>query len=169
MPRFYKHFSLGKACVVLFLLLLAAAQGLYVFKSHIVQQHPKVHDYLAPACLWLNHVSIPCQLEPARNIKQLSIEDTALTQSKIRGDVIKLSGTLINTAQTSQAFPLLELNLTNAQDIVVLRRYLTPLEYTSNPNQGIPALSEHPFTVGLIVEDLLDGIAINGYRVKIVY
>jgi hypothetical protein len=161
---FPKNISFGKLLIALLLVLLALGQGIYATRSTLAQQYPQIKPHLAKACDWLK-----CEIALAHDVKQLSIEDTALTQSKIRTDVIKLSGTLINHAQTSQAFPLLELNLTNEQDIVVLRRYLTPLEYTSNPNQGIPALSEHPFTVGLIVEDLLDGIAINGYRVKIVY
>ena len=162
--HFPKKFSFGNVLIALLLVVLALAQGIYATRNTIAQQHPATQPYLAKACHWLK-----CEMALAHDLKQLSIEDTALTQSKIRTDVIKLSGTLINNAQTSQAFPLLELNLTNAQDIVVLRRYLTPLEYASNPSQGIPALSEQPFEIGLIVQDLIDGIAINGYRVKIVY
>ena len=157
--HFPKKISFGNVLIALLLVVLALAQGIYATRNTIAQQHPATHPYLAKACNWLK-----CEIALAHDVKQLSIEDTALTQSKIRTDVIKLSGTITNHAAYTQAYPELELSLTDANDIVILRRYLKPSEYAAQPAVGIAANSDVGFTVGL----LLDGIEVTGYHVKMI-
>jgi hypothetical protein len=157
--HFPKKISFGNALIALLLVALALAQGIYATRNTIAQQHPATQPYLAKACHWLK-----CEMALAHDVKQLSIEDTALTQSKIRTDVIKLSGTITNHAAYAQAYPELELSLTDANDIVILRRYLKASEYVAQPEVGITANSDFGFTVGLI----LDGIEVTGYQVKMI-
>jgi hypothetical protein len=157
--HFPKNTSFGKLLIVLLLVLLALAQGIYATRSTLTQEYPQTRPHLAKACQWLK-----CEIALAHDVKQLSIEDTALTQSKIRTDVIKLSGTLTNHAAYAQAYPDLELSLTDANDIVVLRRYLKASEYTENPSKGIAANTDVSFNVGL----LLDGVEVTGYHIKMV-
>ena len=157
--HFPKKISFGNVLIALLLLVLALAQGIYATRNTIAQQHPASQPYLAKACHWLK-----CEMALAHDVKQLSIEDTALTQSKIRTDVIKLSGTITNHAAYAQAYPDLELSLTDANDIVILRRYLKPSEYVTHAAVGIAANSDVGFTVGL----LLDGIEVTGYHVKMI-
>jgi hypothetical protein len=156
---FPKNISFGKLLIALLLVLLALAQGIYATRSTLAQQYPQIKPHLAKACDWLK-----CEIALAHDVKQLSIEDTALTQSKIRTDVIKLSGTITNHAAYAQAYPELELSLTDANDIVILRRYLKASEYVAQPEAGITANSDFGFTVGLI----LDGIEVTGYHVKMI-
>ena len=157
--HFPKKISLGNVLIALVLVVLALAQGIYASRNTIAQQHPATQPYLAKACHWLK-----CEIALAHDVKQLSIEDTALTQSKIRTDVIKLSGTITNHAPYAQAYPELELSLTDANDIVILRRYLKASEYATQPAAGITANNDVEFTVGL----LLDGIEVTGYHVKMI-
>lgn len=157
--HFPKKISFGNVLIALLLVVLALAQGIYAARNTIAQQHLATQPYLAKACHWLK-----CEIALAHDVKQLSIEDTALTQSKIRTDVIKLSGTITNHAAYIQAYPDLELSLTDANDIVILRRYLKPSEYVAQPAVGIAANSDVGFTVGL----LLDGIEVTGYHVKMI-
>ena len=157
--HFPKKISFGNVLIALLLVVLALAQGIYATRNTIAQQHPATQPYLAKACHWLK-----CEIALAHDVKQLSIEDTALTQSKIRTDVIKLSGTITNHAAYIQAYPELELSLTDANDIVILRRYLKPSEYVTQPAVGIAGNSDVGFTVGL----LLDGIEVTGYHVKMI-
>jgi hypothetical protein len=156
---FPKKISFGKLLIALLLVLLALGQGIYATRSTLAQQYPQIKPHLAKACDWLK-----CEIALAHDVKQLSIEDTALTQSKIRTDVIKLSGTITNHAAYAQAYPELELSLTDANDIVILRRYLKASEYVAQPEAGITANSDFGFTVGLI----LDGIEVTGYHVKMI-
>jgi len=156
---FPKNISFGKLLIALLLVLLALGQGIYATRSTLAQQYPQIKPHLAKACDWLK-----CEIALAHDVKQLSIEDTALTQSKIRTDVIKLSGTITNHGAYAQAYPELELSLTDANDIVILRRYLKPSEYVAQPEAGITANSDVGFTVGL----LLDGIEVTGYHVKMI-
>ena len=157
--HFPKKISFGNVLIALLLVVLALAQGIYATRNTIAQQHPATQPYLAKACHWLK-----CEIALAHDVKQLSIEDTALTQSKIRTDVIKLSGTITNHAPYAQAYPELELSLTDANDILILRRYLKPSVYVAQPAAGIAANSDVGFTVGL----LLDGIEVTGYHVKMI-
>lgn len=157
--HFPKKISFGNVLIALLLVVLALAQGIYASRNTIAQQHPATQPYLAKACHWLK-----CEMALAHDVKQLSIEDTALTQSKIRTDVIKLSGTITNHSAYAQAYPELELSLSDANDIVILRRYLKPTEYVTQPAVGIAANSDVGFTVGL----LLDGIEVTGYHVKMI-
>ena len=157
--HFPKKISFGKVLIVILLVVLALAQGIYATRNTIAQQHPATQPYLAKACHWLK-----CEMALAHDVKQLSIEDTALTQSKIRTDVIKLSGTITNHSAYAQAYPELELSLSDANDIVILRRYLKPTEYVTQPAIGIAANSDVGFTVGL----LLDGVEVTGYHVKMI-
>jgi hypothetical protein len=157
--HFPKKISFGNVLTALLLVVLALAQGIYASRNTIAQQHPATQPYLAKACHWLK-----CEMALAHDVKQLSIEDTALTQSKIRTDVIKLSGTITNHAAYAQAYPELELSLTDANDIVILRRYLKASEYVAQPGVGIAANSDVEFTVGL----LLDGVEVTGYHVKMI-
>jgi hypothetical protein len=157
--HFPKKISFGNVLTALLLVVLALAQGIYASRNTIAQQHPATQPYLAKACHWLK-----CEMALAHDVKQLSIEDTALTQSKIRTDVIKLSGTITNHGAYAQAYPELELSLTDANDIVILRRYLKASEYVAQPGVGIAANSDVEFTVGL----LLDGVEVTGYHVKMI-
>lgn len=157
--HFPKKISFGNVLIVLLLVALALGQAIYASRNTIAQQHPATQTYLAKACHWLK-----CEMTLAHDVKQLSIEDTALTQSKIRTDVIKLSGTITNHGAYAQAYPELELSLTDANDIVILRRYLKPSEYAAQPASGIAANTDVGFTLGL----LLDGIEVAGYRVKMI-
>lgn len=164
-----KRFSITKLLIALLLLLLAVAQGLYATRNFIASEFPKTRASLSLACDWLSAHQLPCTIALSHDIKKLSIEDTALLQSKTHADVIKLSGTLSNHANEVQAYPNLELNLKNAQNIVVLRRYLLPFEYSQTPEKGIAPRHSQNFSVSLMAEGLLDGVTVTGYQIKISY
>jgi hypothetical protein len=169
MPSVLQRFPFKQVGITLLLLLLAIAQGIYVARHSIAEKFPNTRASLSLACTWLDQHGVPCKLEHSRDLQKMSIEDTALLQSKTRSDVIKLSGAISNHGNDIQAYPNLELNLTNAQNIVVLRRYLRPYEYVEMPETGIAPMHTFHFSIGLIADGLLDGVTVTGYHIKISY
>jgi hypothetical protein len=164
-----KRFSFLSVCIILLLFALAIAQTLFVARNQIVSQFPETRSTLSLACNWLQQHVLPCSFSLSRDLKKLSIEDTALLQSKTRFDVIKLSGAISNHGRDVQAYPNLEVNLTNIENIAVVRRYLKPYEYVPAPDKGIAPLSTETFSVNFIAEGLVDGVTVTGYQVKISY
>jgi len=79
-----------------------------------------------------------------------------------------LTATLRNRAGFSQAFPALELTLTNAQDQTVARRVLTPPDYAAKGvrlESGFAAASE--LQVRLYIE--APALRPTGYRLYLFY
>jgi hypothetical protein len=169
MRHVLQRLSLLNLFIILLLFLLAIVQTVFVARNQIASQFPETRSTLSLACNWLNQHAVPCALALSREIKQLSIEDTALLQSKTRDDVIKLSGAISNHGHDVQAYPNLEVNLTNIENIVVVRRYLRPFEYVEAPDKGIAPLSTETFFIDFIAEGLLDGVTVTGYQIKISY
>lgn len=167
MQRVLQRTSFKQVLITLLLLLLALAQGIYVARHVIADKFPNTRASLSLACTWLDQHEVPCTIALNRDIKTLSIEDTSLLQSKTRADVITLSGAISNHGRDLIAYPNLALNLTNAQNVVILRRYLSPAQYAKHPEKGISPMTTVHFSIGLIADGLLDGVTITGYQIKI--
>jgi len=59
----------------------------------------------------------------------MSIESSDLVADPLQPNVVKLSALLHNRAEYSQAYPNIELSLTDNQNKVLARRIFTPAEY----------------------------------------
>ena len=139
------------------LLLVLAGQLLYHFRTALVQRLPD-----AAALYELAGVGIPL----AQNANLVAIETSDLQSDNARG-LFVLNATLHNRADYAQAWPALELTLTDTSDTVVSRRVMSAAEYLP------PGISPERFpangevAVRLWIE--ARNIGAVGYRLYIFY
>jgi predicted Zn finger-like uncharacterized protein len=133
-------------------------QGAYFYRDWIVAQYPVSKPLMESACEILQ-----CRIALLKNLDLLGIESSDLHSDPDRSSLVTLTSVLRNRASHVQAFPALELTLTNARDEVLVRRLFAPKEYlppASNIDQGIPAKGE--VAVKLLLE--MGEVKADGYR-----
>ena len=151
------------AFLVVLLLLLATALTVYYLRSPIAAQWPALKPHLVKACDLLG-----CKIALPSNPDLLAIDDSDLQEDAERQGLIRLSSTLINRAPFAQAYPLLELTLTDIDDKPLLRRTFEPSEYLpidSKISNGIAAGEEIRIKLALTAGD----VPVAGYRVFVTY
>jgi predicted Zn finger-like uncharacterized protein len=149
------------ACVLL--TILAGLQTIYSTRTKIGAEYPQFKPYLIQACYLLK-----CEIGLPKNLDFFTIDDSDMQENDTHQDVINFSSLLINNAPYTQAYPNIELTLTDTNDKPVLRRILKPAEYlASNTNvaNGIISREEERINLAINVTDL----AVAGYRVLLVY
>ena len=162
-PRKRKVSAWLFALLALVFALLAAAQAAYYMRTQIAAQWPALKPYFNQACEFLD-----CTVELPKQIELLTIDDSDLQEDAERQGLIHLSSTIINNAAFAQAYPLLELTLTDAYDKPVLRHAFTPREYLSTGTDigtGLAAGEEIHIKLALTA----GGEAVAGYRVFVAY
>lgn len=109
----------------LFLLLLLAGQVVYFYRTEISVLAPSTRPYLEQYCELL-HCTIPL----SQQVELLSIESSDLQADPAQdAGVVILTATIRNYAPFPQAYPALELTLTDIQDQPLASRIFTPGEY----------------------------------------
>jgi predicted Zn finger-like uncharacterized protein len=147
----------------LLLAILAGLQSIYYLRTSIAADYPQFKPYLVQAC-----VALQCEIELPKNLDFLALDDSDMQEDHEHQNVIKFSSLLINNAPYAQAYPNIELTLTDTADQPVLRRLVKPSEYlASNTNvaTGIEPREETRINLSINVT----GIAVAGYRVLLVY
>lgn len=151
------------AVLAVVLALLATAQATYYMRTQIVAQWPILKPHFDKACQFLD-----CTVELPKQTELLAIDDSDLKEDAERQGLIHLTSTIINNATFAQAYPLLELTLTDTYDKPVLRRAFTPPEYLpagTDISKGLSAGEEIHVKLALTVS----GEAVAGYRVFVTY
>jgi predicted Zn finger-like uncharacterized protein len=147
-----------------FVLLLALAlQGGYSYRSDLAARQPALKPYLEQLCSLFG-----CRIPLPRYPDLLGIETSALEADPDHPNVVALSAILRNRAGFVQAYPSLELTLTDTQDKPAGRRVLAPREYLpkgTDPSRGMPPNQE------VAVKLYLDFSALKavGYRLYLFY
>lgn len=149
------------AALLLFLLL--AGQLVFHFRSEIAITTPSLRPFLEVLCQ-----SLGADLPLPRHAELVSIETSDLQTDPNRGKLLVLNATLRNRANYEQAFPFLELSLTDTQDTVIARRVFPPAEYLP------PKIAtDHAFAINSDVAIRLwietTDIAAAGYRLYVFY
>ena len=98
--------------------------GVGVLGAALAARLPEARPLLAALC-----EPIGCALEPPRQIDLIEIESSDLTPDPQTPGHLQLVATLRNKASFAQAWPHLELTLTDVSDRALLRRALAPAEY----------------------------------------
>lgn len=145
------------------LLLLLAGQTAYYYRVELASRMPVTRPYLEQACGWIG-----CSVPLPHNADLLKIESSDLEADTEYPSKVTLATTVSNRANFRQAYPLLELTLTNHADQAVARRVFAPSEYlpaASNIKGGMAANSEAAVRLSL---DLGDLNAV-GYRLYVFY
>lgn len=115
----------GWAFGIFVLLIVAAAQGAYFYRSEIAAGVPEARPHLNKMCELLR-----CTVALPQDPRQITIvgSDMQVTDPANPG-LIVLTVTLRSTAKVELGYPALDVVLTNALDHYVARRIFLPAEY----------------------------------------
>ncbi|MDR2451859.1 MAG: zinc-ribbon domain-containing protein [Candidatus Accumulibacter sp.] len=142
---------------------LLAGQSLFHFRGELAISMPGLRPTLETLSLALGD-----PLPLPRHADFVSIEASDLQADPARGNLLMLNATLRNKARYGQAWPSLELSLTDTQDTVIARRIFTPQDYLPAKNAVDSVFSGNSdFAVRLWIETVDLGAA--GYRLFVFY
>ncbi len=115
--------SLG--CVALLALFLTQYSYFY---RHELSQYPPLRPWLEGICRPLN-----CHIPLLRSPQLIHLQSQELRTLPDQPHALRVRATLRNTASYPQAYPLLQLDLTNITGTIIATRRFTPAEYHSAP------------------------------------
>ena len=149
------------ASVLLTLVLLG--QLAYLFRVELAARLPGLKPALVSAC-----AKMQCDVPLPRTIGLMAIETSNMETDPAQAGVITLTVVLHNLADYAQAYPNLELTLTDMGDNPVGRRILTPKEYLKDQvdmETGLAGHREHEIRLAI------DASALKpvGYRLFLTY
>ena len=148
-------------CLLLIIALLA--QAAYFFRVEIAASQPGLKPVLVSYCQLFQ-----CSVPLPQKADLMSIESSDLEADSAQSSVIALNALLRNHAPYVQAFPQLELTLTDAQDNPLARRTFRPGEYLKpdeDEKQGLAGNRELSVKLNLNTTD----IKASGYRLFLFY
>ena len=147
----------------LMLSLALAGQIVFRFRSEIAITTPSLRPLLE-----LLSESLGAEVPLPRHVELVSIETSDLQTDPARGNLLILNATLRNRANYAQAFPALELSLTDTQDVAIARRVFPPEEYLSpSVTTDQPFAANTDVAVRLWIE--ASDISASGYRLYVFY
>ena len=149
--------------VAIVLSLALLGQLAFRFRGELAITMPAIRPALEVFCEALG-ADIPLP----RHVDLVSIESSDLQNDAARGNLLVLNATVRNRAGYAQAYPSLELALTDTQDNAIARRVFAPEEYLPaklKPDQPFPANSD--IAVRLWIE--AKEIPAAGYRLYVFY
>lgn len=149
--------------VTLILTLALVGQLVFHFRSELVIAAPDLRPAIEAFCRLLD-ADIPLP----RHAELVSIEASDLQADPARANLLVLNATLRNRAAFGQAYPSLELALTDTQDTAIARRVFAPSEYLS-PKFPVsePFAANADIPVRLWIE--AKNISAAGYRLYVFY
>jgi len=138
------------------------AQGALVFRSEIVQSSPQTRPFMESLC-----AALGCELPLPRNAADIAIESSDIQPDATREAYFTLHATLRNRADYPQAYPHLEITLTDARDKALVRKVLEPAQWlpADAPKDAFAAKREVATRIGFEAP----GVAAAGYRVYVFY
>lgn len=158
-----RHATWPFVLAALLLVLALVVQLAYYFRSEIALSTPS----LRPALEMLS-AALGSKIPLPQHVELVSIETSDLQADPAHGKLLVLNATLRNRAPYGQAYPLLELSLTDTQDNAIARRVFQPDEYLPAqlpPTQPFAANAD--IAVRLWIEAGEIGAA--GYRLYVFY
>jgi len=139
------------------------AQAAYFFRVELAARVPQLKPLLEQYCSLLN-----CTVALPRQADLLSIDSTELESDPEQSNLVTLHALLHNHAPYAQAYPSLELTLTDQLDQPVARRVFHPADYLKAGDkaaQGAPADRDIDISMRLDTTDL----KASGYRLLLLY
>lgn len=151
------------ALAAMLLTLGLAGQATFHYRSELAVAFPGLQPLLLEFSQALgNPLPLPARAD------LVSIETSDLQTDAARGNLLVLNATLRNRAPYGQAYPSLELSLTDTQDVAIARRVFPPEEYlpAKKPSdQAFPANSDVAVRLWIEAKD----ISAAGYRLYVFY
>jgi predicted Zn finger-like uncharacterized protein len=148
--------------VALLLILSFVGQVAHYYRAELAVTTPSLRPLLESACALLD-----CEIPLPRHVELISIEASDLQVDPAHGGALTLSATLKNRAAYAQAWPALEITLTDVQDNAVLRRVLQPAEYL--PPKADPTLFPPSGEAAVRLWLETKEITAAGYRLYVFY
>jgi predicted Zn finger-like uncharacterized protein len=148
---------------ILLLVLSAIAQSIYFLRTQISVNYPNLKPYLVQAC-----EKIACIIDLPKKIEFIIIDDSDMQEDADYVGLIHLSSTLINQASFIQAYPNIELTLTDVEDRPKLRRIFKPEEYLPEHTDianGLAGGAEIKVKLAITAQ----GDPVAGYRLAVNY
>ncbi|BAL26033.1 zinc-ribbon and DUF3426 domain-containing protein [Azoarcus sp. KH32C] len=139
-----------------------AAQAAYIFRDDIARDWPALRPALQAACTRLN-----CTITLPRVAAQISVDASDLQSEPGRPGRYTLSATIRNRAEYAQAYPHLELTLTDARDRALARRVLAPADWAPGADLERGLAAGREITINLPFE--ATGLSAAGYRIYVFY
>jgi len=158
-----KSFGWGYFLASLALLLALVTQLVYFYRTDISARYPQTKPWLALAC---QHAG--CRVGLPKSIDLLTIDDSDIQEHLTHQGVLVFSSTLVNHAPYVQAYPNIELTLTNTDDEPILRRTLRADDYLDKSvklDDGMPPNHELHLKLNIHPGD----VPVAGYRVGLTY
>jgi predicted Zn finger-like uncharacterized protein len=106
-----------------------------------------------------------CKIRPRRDIALIEQLQTTIAPHPKYENALRIRTTLVNRASFSQAYPWLEVSLTNNAGTVLARRAFTPAQYQETPATG--ELTPNVVAAALLDVTNPDGKAV-GYEIRLV-
>ncbi len=154
-----RRLTMGAGSALLAVVLLA--QGVSTFRNVLAATYPALTPALTASCKLLR-----CKVELPAQIDTIAL-DTGELQS-LGGNKFQLNTLLRNNGTLTQAWPYLELELTDASDKALVRRVFTPAQYlpvSVAPSKGFSGRSEQP--VKIVFE--LKQVKASGFHIAVFY
>lgn len=149
--------------LALFFILLLAGQFIYFKRHSVAQQFPSTKPMLEKICQPLG-----CEINLPKEIQLFSIDDSGIQEDGETQGVIRLTSTITNRANFNQAYPNLEVTLTDGKDVPKIRRTFTPEEYLAKgefSKEGLPAGD----SVSVDMPLMADEVKVAGFRILLTY
>ena len=147
----------------LLLMITLLAQAAYFFRVELAANQPGLKPALISYCRLLQ-----CTVPLPQKAELMSIESSDLEADPAQSGVIALNALMRNHAPYTQAYPDLELTLTDLQNKPLARRTFHPKEYLKpdeDEKQGLTANRELNVKINLDTTDLKP----SGYRLYLFY
>lgn len=147
-------------------LLLLLLQVIMHFRVELSVLWPQAKPALQDLCIPLD-----CDIPLPRKADLIDIESSGLNPDKSNSERLELAATLKNRAPFVQAYPHLELTLTDTADHPLLRKVLSPSEYlpkSTDISSGFPANGNVAVNLAMIHDNSANAVA-AGYRLYLFY
>jgi len=147
----------------LLLILSASIQSIYHLRVKIAAEYPQFKPLLVKACAQLN-----CTIDLPKELDLITIGDADMQEDDNYQSVINFTSSITNNANYPQAYPNIELTLTNTDDKVIIKKLILPKDYLSSDQKaedGLPAHEVKTIKLPLYV----DKTSVAGYRILLVY
>jgi len=145
------------------LILAIILQSVYFLRNEIAKHLPSFKPLLERACVPLN-----CTIELSQNLDLITIGDSDMQEDDTYQSVINFSSSLQNNASYPQAYPNIQLTLTDEDDNPVIKKLIPPKDYLSAEKKIKSGLAPHEIaTVKLALR--VDDASVASYRILLLY
>jgi predicted Zn finger-like uncharacterized protein len=145
------------------LIIVAALQATYFLRHAIARQFPVIKPLLERAC-----TPLKCTIDLSKDLDLITIGDSDMQEDDTYQSVIKFSSSIKNNARYPQAYPNIELTLTDSDDRAVIKKLITPksyLESTDKIKYGLAPQETAALALSLYVTDP----SVASYRILLFY